>query len=139
VKQLSETIDNQYARAEGKQRHCYAWELLFLLFKLLAIFATIVIGILVVLWLLLLLLRFIGFGQLGPIKGTLLSDTIIIFVQSNTDISSCLFVGSFAAHMQRCLFGAAVPKGSWFAKLQRAGMKFVGGLFKFIFGLFKRR
>jgi len=40
-----------------------------------------------------------GFGPLGPVKG------------------------SFAAFAQRLFFGAAVTEASWFAMLQRAGMK----------------
>jgi len=45
------------------------------------------------------ILRFFGFGPLGPVKD------------------------SFATFAQRFFFGAVVKEGSWFAKLQRAGMK----------------
>ncbi|KAF8809013.1 hypothetical protein BYT27DRAFT_7163324 [Phlegmacium glaucopus] len=43
----------------------------------------------------------LGFGPLGPVKGT------------------------FATSSQRFFFGAAVVKGSWFSTLQRVGMKMV--------------
>ncbi|KAJ7068655.1 hypothetical protein C8F01DRAFT_1247151 [Mycena amicta] len=49
-------------------------------------------------WLFRPLLRVFGFGPQGPIKG------------------------SAAAWAQRVFYGAEVPKGSWFATLQRAGM-----------------
>ncbi|CAK5275304.1 unnamed protein product [Mycena citricolor] len=49
------------------------------------------------------LLRLFGFGPLGPVQG------------------------STAAWAQRLFFGANVPKGSWFAMLQRAGMKTILG------------
>ncbi|KAG1888734.1 hypothetical protein F4604DRAFT_1950558 [Suillus subluteus] len=45
------------------------------------------------------LLRMLGFGPLGPIKGRI------------------------AAWLQRWIFGATIPKGNWFAMLQRLGMK----------------
>jgi len=60
-------------------------------------------------------LLLIGFGPLGPVKGSL------------------------AAWTQRRLFGAAIPAGSWFSFLQRAGMVsrgWLGGLFGGIAGLF---
>ncbi|KAF9565512.1 hypothetical protein CPC08DRAFT_166977, partial [Agrocybe pediades] len=54
-------------------------------------------------WLLLRVpLRLLGFGPLGPAKG------------------------SVAAWAQRYFFGAAVKEGSWFSRLQRAGMKWWG-------------
>ncbi|KAK7681796.1 hypothetical protein QCA50_015143 [Cerrena zonata] len=43
-------------------------------------------------------LRGLGFGSAGPVKG------------------------SIAAWAQNFFFGAAVPEGSWFSLLQRAGM-----------------
>jgi len=57
-------------------------------------------------------LRLVGFGPLGPIRGSL------------------------AAYAQRYLFGATVPAGSWFSFLQRAGMVpgWLGGLFGGLFG-----
>jgi len=60
-------------------------------------------------------LRLVGFGPLGPVKGSL------------------------AAWTQRRLFGAAIPAGSWFSFLQRAGMvsrSWLGSLFGSIGGLF---
>ncbi|KAG0698009.1 hypothetical protein DFH29DRAFT_943524 [Suillus ampliporus] len=49
-------------------------------------------------WLLRQVLRMVGFGPLGPMKGTA------------------------AAWLQRWLFGPIIPKGSWFAALQRLAM-----------------
>ncbi|KAG1875429.1 hypothetical protein DFJ58DRAFT_740959 [Suillus subalutaceus] len=49
-------------------------------------------------WLLRPLLRMIGFGPQGPIKG------------------------GIAAWLQRWIFGPTIPKGNWFAVLQRLGM-----------------
>ncbi|KAG1811333.1 hypothetical protein EV424DRAFT_1420801 [Suillus variegatus] len=49
-------------------------------------------------WLLPRLLRFFGFGRQGPIKG------------------------GIAAWLQRWIFGAAIPAGSWFSVLQRLAM-----------------
>jgi len=55
------------------------------------------------------ILSLLGFGPSGPVKGSL------------------------AASAQRFFFGAAVTEGSWFAMLQRAGMKIhEAGLTKFI-------
>ncbi|KAL1680174.1 hypothetical protein EV122DRAFT_276591 [Schizophyllum commune] len=50
-------------------------------------------------WLLSRLLEIVGFGPLGPVKG------------------------SAAAWMQREFFGATITEASWFARLQSAGMK----------------
>ncbi|KAH7888195.1 hypothetical protein F5I97DRAFT_1805203 [Phlebopus sp. FC_14] len=63
-------------------------------------------------WLLRPFLSLFGFGPAGPLKG------------------------STAAGMQRLFWGAAVKEGSWFAFLQRAGMKlaFPPGTFKAIMG-----
>ncbi|CAK5263109.1 unnamed protein product [Mycena citricolor] len=58
------------------------------------------------------LLRLFGFGPLGPVKGL----TVVV-------------LGSTAAWAQRLFFGANVPEGSWFAMLQRAGMKIIFGFF----------
>jgi len=44
------------------------------------------------------ILSVFGFGPSGPVKGSL------------------------ASNAQRFFFGAAVPRGSWFARLQQAGM-----------------
>ncbi|KAK7681777.1 hypothetical protein QCA50_015124 [Cerrena zonata] len=52
-------------------------------------------------WVLRTILRIFGFGPGGPVKG------------------------SAAAWAQRYFYGASVKKGSWFAYLQRAGMKLV--------------
>ncbi|KAG1875432.1 hypothetical protein DFJ58DRAFT_756287 [Suillus subalutaceus] len=49
-------------------------------------------------WLLRPLLHMFGFGPLGPIKG------------------------GIAAWLQRWVYGATIPKGAWFAALQRLGM-----------------
>jgi len=59
------------------------------------------------------ILRLLGFGPLGPVKD------------------------SVAASGQRFFFGAVVTEGSWFAMLQRAGMKspefgLVGKIFRAI-------
>ncbi|KAF8519084.1 hypothetical protein JB92DRAFT_2900827 [Gautieria morchelliformis] len=61
-------------------------------------------------WLLRPLLRLFGFGPSGPVKG------------------------SAAAWLQREIWGAAVSKGSWFARLQAAGMKSKRGLCKTVVG-----
>ncbi|CCM02530.1 uncharacterized protein FIBRA_04632 [Fibroporia radiculosa] len=54
-------------------------------------------------WFLRPVLGLFGFGPAGPVKG------------------------SAAAWAQRRFYGAVVTKGSWFAHLQRAGMKFISG------------
>ena len=52
------------------------------------------------------ILRLLGFGLRGPVKG------------------------SAAAWLQSRLWGGAVARGSWFAMLQKAGMKFTGKWFE---------
>ncbi|TRM69503.1 hypothetical protein BD626DRAFT_474315 [Schizophyllum amplum] len=68
-----------------------------------AVFETLIFGAFVAIipegWLLGRLLGMLGFGPAGPVKG------------------------SSAALMQRRFFGATVGEGSWFARLQAAGMK----------------
>ncbi|THU98950.1 hypothetical protein K435DRAFT_837840 [Dendrothele bispora CBS 962.96] len=60
-------------------------------------------------WLILPILRCFGFGPLGPVRG------------------------SVAALAQSRFFGAVVSEGSWFARLQRAGMQ--GGSFRKLPGI----
>jgi hypothetical protein len=70
-------------------------------------------------FLLRLVLRIFGFGSRGPIKGAFLYDC------DAERLFNMLFVGGAAAWLQRWLFGPAVPKGGWFAMLQRLAMKAV--------------
>ncbi|OJA07919.1 hypothetical protein AZE42_03686 [Rhizopogon vesiculosus] len=66
-----------------------------------------------------LFLRMLGFGPLGPIKG---ASGYNCCAERLFNMS---FVGGVAALMQRWLFGGAIPKGGWFAMLQRLAMKVV--------------
>jgi hypothetical protein len=74
----------------------------------------IVISMLFAEGLLLTILRIVGFGPLGPMKGTILYSC-------NTPMLMT-FLGGIAAWLQGWLFGPAVPKGGWFAMLQRLAM-----------------
>ena len=70
-------------------------------------------------WILRPLLSMMGYGPYGPIKGRQSIDDY----HRQMDLSYYEPLGSPAAWAQRRLWGAAVSKGSWFAFLQRAGMK----------------
>jgi len=72
------------------------------------------------LWILRQVLRIFGFGPLGPIKGSFLYDC-----DAERLFNMTLIVGGIAAWLQAWLFGPAIPKGSWFAMLQRLAMKAV--------------
>ncbi|KAG1811335.1 hypothetical protein EV424DRAFT_1420821 [Suillus variegatus] len=65
---------------------------------LVATLVCIVIGILLSQWIFPAILQMVGFGPLGPVKG------------------------GIAAWLQGCVFGGAVPAGSWFAILQHLAM-----------------
>jgi len=70
------------------------------------------------LWLLRRVLLMFGFGPQGPIKGSFLYDC-----DAEQLFNMTLIVGGIAAWLQGWLFGPAVPKGGWFAMLQRLAMK----------------
>ena len=69
-------------------------------------------------WFLRPLLSLMGYGPYGPIKGEQLINDY-----RQAGFSYNWSPGSPAAWAQRRFWGAAVSKGSWFAFLQRAGMK----------------
>jgi hypothetical protein len=64
------------------------------------------------------LLRVFGFGPGGVTKGNFLLFRVHVHVYD-------LLAGSGAARVQRFFFREAIAEGSWFARLQSAGMKWV--------------
>jgi hypothetical protein len=65
-------------------------------------------------WVLRPVLGLFGFGPTGPGKGTAVPKLQRMPID--------LFAGTVASWAQRVFYGAAVPKGSWFAFLQEAAM-----------------
>ena len=81
-------------------------------------------------WILRPLLSVLGYGLYGPIKGRQSIDNY-----RRTGLSYDGFPGSPAAWAQLQFWGAAVQKGSWFAILQRAGMKGVSSSIRPMMGV----
>lgn len=71
-------------------------------------------------WFLRPFLSLFGFGPYGPMKG----ESLAHLCHSARVDSNC-YIGSAAAWAQRRFWGAAVAEGSWFARLQAAGMKVI--------------
>jgi hypothetical protein len=80
-------------------------------------------------WILRPLLSVMGYGLYGPVKGTQAIDDY-----RWAGLTCDGFPGTPAAWAQFQFWGAAVKKGSWFAILQKAGMKGVSSSIRPVMG-----